>query len=232
MIKKVCVIGDSVARGVVLNGETEKYVLLKDCFANRMEEEGGLIVRNLSRFGSTVTKGLETVKLHRDELGNYDHVVLEFGGNDCDYNWAQISADPDGEHLPHTQPKVFTEQYARMIDEVRSAGSRPVLLSLPPINAQAYFSWFSRGISGANILHWLGDVEHIYRWHEMYNLAVERLAASLEVPLADITTPFLESRDCPNLICRDGIHPNERGHELICRVLNGELARNRKAFAC
>ena len=31
-----------------------------------------------------------------------DVAFLECGGNDCDYDWKAISADPDGEHLPQT----------------------------------------------------------------------------------------------------------------------------------
>ena len=231
MLNNICIFGDSVAKGVVLNTESGKYVLLKDSFANRVMEEDRIQVRNYSRFGSTVTKGLEMLEKRRGELKDYDHVVLEFGGNDCDYNWARIAADPDGSHLPNTQLGDFTGQYARMVQTVREAGSRPVLLSLPPIDAQRYFNWFSRSINGGNVLRWLGDVEHIYRWHEMYNLAVARLAAALNVPLADITSPFLETKNYSSLLCGDGIHPNESGHALISRVLTGEISRSREACA-
>jgi acyl-CoA thioesterase-1 len=232
MINNICIFGDSVAKGVVLNAESGKYVLLRDSFANRVMEEEQIQVRNFSRFGSTVTRGLETLEKRRGELKDYDHVVLEFGGNDCDYNWAQIAADPEGSHQPNTRLGDFTGKYAEMVRIIREAGSRPVLLSLPPIDAQRYFRWVSRGISGENILRWLGDVEHIYRWHEMYNLAVARLAAALDVPFADITSPFLETKDYGSLLCGDGIHPNESGHALIGSVLTGELSRRREACAC
>ena len=232
MLNSICILGDSVAKGVVLNSDAGRYALLKDSFANRIASEKNIVVKNLSRFGSTVSKGLEMLDRHRSELKNYDHVVLEFGGNDCDYKWPEIAADPAAEHQPNTAPSLFMEQYAEMIREVRNAGSRPVLLSLPPIDAPRYFAWFSRKISKEGLLAWLhNDVEHIYRWHEMYNLEVARLAGQMNVPLVDITSPFLKRRDYRSMICSDGIHPNAQGHELISRVLSGEISRYRKAYA-
>lgn len=227
MINSICIFGDSVAKGVVLDSVSEKYVLLKDSFANRLKAGLHFGMKNYSRFGSTVTKGQEIVSKRLGELKEYDCVAFEFGGNDCDYDWAQVAATPDAEHLPHTPVDAFEQEYARMICEVRAAGSCPVILSLPPIDAQRYFSWISRGLNAGNILHYLGDVEHIYRWHEMYNVAVLRLASETETPLIDISSAFLETRNYQALICDDGIHPNERGHELIARTIGEAFDRFR-----
>lgn len=231
MLENICIFGDSVSKGVVLDEASKKYVLLKDSFANRVKSASGLLVRNLSRFGSTVTKGLSILDRHRAELKNYDHVILEFGGNDCDFIWPQVAQAPRAEHTPNTPLDLFTEEYAKMLCEVRNAGSRPVMLTLPPIDAERYFAWVSQNIDAGNILRWLGDVDHIYRWHEMYNLAVVRLAGETHTPLVDITSPFLETKGYQSLICGDGIHPNERGHELISRILNEDIFHYRKSYA-
>lgn len=173
----------------------------------------------------------ESLEKRLPELKEYDHVLLEFGGNDCDYAWPKIAEKPDDNYFPNTSPEVFSREYARMIREVRAAGSSPVILSLPPIDAKRYFNWFSRGIDGEKVLRWLGDVEHIYRWHEMYNMAAVRLANETGTPLVDITSAFLQSKDCDRLICDDGIHPNERGHELISEVLGEEIRNYRVSRA-
>ncbi|MBE6830962.1 MAG: SGNH/GDSL hydrolase family protein [Ruminococcaceae bacterium] len=94
-----------------------------------------------------------------------------------------------------------------------------MLLSLPPIDAQRYFAWISRGLNAENILRFLGDIEYIYRWHEMYNLAVYRLAMDQGVPLIDISSAFLKTGNFQDLICEDGIHPNENGHRLIGQTI-------------
>ena len=227
MIDSVCIFGDSVAKGVVLDGVSKKYVLLKDSFANLVKSGAHFGVKNYSRFGSTVTKGQEILTKRLGELKNYDCVALEFGGNDCDFNWAEVAAEPDAEHRPNTPLGVFVQKYTQMVREVRAAGSEPVVLSLPPIDARRYFAWVSRGLNAGNILHFLGDVEHIYRWHEMYNVAVLRVADETHTPLVDISSAFLETRNYQELICDDGIHPNGRGHELIARTIGSVVGRYR-----
>ena len=231
MIEKICIFGDSVSKGVVLDDASNKDVLLKDSFVNRVKTASGLLVRNFSRFGSTVTKGLAMLDRHRGELKDFDHVVLEFGGNDCDFIWPQVAQAPCAEHQPKTPLDVFKEEYARMLREIRNAGSHPIMLTLPPIDAERYLAWISQGISKENILCWLGDVDHIYRWHEMYNLAVVRLAGETHTPLVDITSPFLETKGYQKLLCGDGIHPNESGHQLISRILNENIFHYRESYA-
>lgn len=232
MIDSVCMFGDSVAKGVVLDSVSQKYVLLRESFANRVKDGANFGLKNYSRFGSTVTKGQEMLSKRSDELKDYDYVALEFGGNDCDFDWAKVAEAPDAAHSPNTPITVFMQKYLQMIREIRSAGSRPVVLSLPPIDAQRYFAWISRGLNAGNILRWLGDVEHIYRWHEMYNVAVLRVADEAGAPLIDISSAFLEKSDYHSLICDDGIHPNERGHELIARTIGEEVVRYRRLTAC
>lgn len=225
MIQSACVFGDSVSKGVVLDSVHQKYVLLKDSFLNLLSGASNIAVSNYSRFGCTVTKGLEILKKHLNELSKYDFTVMEFGGNDCDFEWAKVADDPEAAHTPNTPVPEFEHCYSAMIDQVAAAGGNPVLLSLPPIDAKRYFAWVSRGLNGDNILRFLGDVEFIYRWHEMYNLAVYRLAMEHRVPLVDISSAFLKTEHYQKLICEDGIHPNEEGHRLIGRTIDTALHR-------
>ena len=37
----------------------------------------------------------------------------------------------------------------------------------------------------------------------------------MNVPIIDITTPFLDNQDYTQFICADGIHPSQAGHDLI-----------------
>ncbi len=231
MSDSVCIFGDSVTKGVVFDSAAKKYILLKDSFLNLVKSGMGFQMHNYSKFGCTVSKGLETMRRHLDELKQYDYTVLEFGGNDCDYKWAEVSAAPEKDHQPKTPMGAFLQKYAEMIDEVRRNGSSPVLLSLPPVNAKRYFAWFSRGLNPQNLLRFLGDVEHIYRWHEMYNLAVFRLAKSCDVPIIDISSAFLERVNYQKLICEDGIHPNAEGHSLIGGVITDAVRRYRREYA-
>lgn len=225
MIDSICAFGDSIVKGVVFDGIRGKYTYLKNSFANLFGANTGIRVENFAKFGCTITTGKRIIEKHEQELSCYKYTVLEFGGNDCDFNWKEVSERPDDEHLPNTPLSEFEALYSNAIDSISASGSRPVVFSLPPLNAKKYFDWISRNLNGDNILRWLGDVEHIYRWHEMYNLAVVKLAAIKNVPLIDIRKAFLESRNYLNLFCEDGIHPNEAGHALISDSIRDYLSR-------
>ena len=66
-----------------------------------------------------------------------------------------------------------------------------------------------------NVLKWLGSVETIYRYQEMYSIMVEKIARAVDVALIDIRSAFLSDHHYENFICEDGIHPNSKGYELI-----------------
>ena len=220
MIDSICVFGDSIMKGVTFDAIKGRYIFLKNSFLNILGMRNSNVkVGNYAKFGCTITVGKAIIEKHATELSNYEYTALEFGGNDCDYDWKAVSECPDAIHLPKTPIDEFEKLYSDIIDSVKTAGSTPVLFSLPPLNAHRYFSWISRGLNAENILHWLGDEEHIYRWHEMYNIAVLKLASAKDVMLIDIRRAFLETRNYLGLLCEDGIHPNEAGHALISDVI-------------
>ncbi|MBN7773457.1 SGNH/GDSL hydrolase family protein [Clostridium aminobutyricum] len=222
-MNSICVFGDSVARGVIYDEKKEKYTFLKNCFINIFAEDFNIPVTNYAKFGCTITKGVELLKKHQEELSKYDYTILEFGGNDCDYNWAEVAACPEKIHLPNVPFDVFKERYETVIKQVKMCGSRPILLSLPPIEPNRFFNWVSKGLNRENILKWLGTKETIYNWHAQYNEIVLEIAKKHQIPIIDIRKAF-ENRDCSELICKDGIHPNEKGHALISKSVSVSLA--------
>lgn len=223
MINSVCIFGDSVAKGVVFDAVKNKYSLLKESFANIVERKQNISILNFARFGCTVSMGSEILKRHENELNRFDYTILEFGGNDCDYNWAEVAGDPFGEHFCNTPIPLFREKYMELIGRVRQNGGKPVLLNLPPIDPKRYFRWISNGLNGKNILAFLGEIEAIYRWQEMYSKAVDELAADENIPLIDIRSGFLIKRNFSDYLCADGIHPNEKGHLLISKVIREKV---------
>jgi len=220
----ICLFGDSIGKGVVLDAIRGRYLLLKNSFANILNRTG-INIKNYSKFGCTVTAGKSIVEKNLNNIGSYKYTILEYGGNDCDFDWESISKDPQGQHTPKTELPVFEKCYEDIISEVIASGSQPVLLSLPPLDPKRYFSWISRDRNSSNILKWLGDIEHIYHWHEMYNLAVTRLAIKMQVPLLDVRSAFLKTLDYSKLLCEDGIHPNESGHNLISGIIQSYFAK-------
>lgn len=223
MINSVCIFGDSVAKGVIFDAVKNKYRLLKESFVNIVERQQNISILNYARFGCTISMGDKILKRHESELNHFDYTILEFGGNDCDYNWSEVSEDPFRQHLCNTPVSLFREKYIELINRVLQNGGRPVLLNLPPIDQKRYFRWISRGLNGENILTFLGGIETIYRWQEMYSSVIEDLAAEKNIPLIDIRSGFMNKRDFSYYLCADGIHPNEKGHLLISSVIRDKV---------
>lgn len=208
------IFGDSIMAGVVQ--EEGRYSRCKDQF-QRLETETGVRVDNHSSFGSTVVKGFARFEkfLEQGQLGDY--TLIEFGGNDCAYDWAQVAAEPDGEHLSVVPPALFEEQYARLLAAVTAAGSKPVAATLPPISSQRYLAHICRnGLDGSAILHWLGDLEAISRWQRHYSAIALRAARKAGCLILDLRSVFPESGpELERFLCQDGIHPNRLGQQLM-----------------
>lgn len=214
-----CVLGDSVAKGIILDKVSEKYITTKNSCVELFKDMTGTPVKNLSHFGSTIVHATKLFYRHEKDMDPSDPVVLEFGSNDCDFQWAEIAEAPDAIHFPNVPLDQFVSKYSELIDLMREKGLSPILTNLSPIHAQKFFKWVSRGLDKDAILHWLKDIEHIYRWQERYSLAVHEIAIAKSVPLINIRKNFLEPHPLSDYLCEDGMHPNEKGHQLIAEAL-------------
>ena len=224
MEENICILGDSIAKGVVFDAQRNRYTIANNNFGKQLAEMYNCSVTNLSKFGNTVTDGLARFEKQKDSLVECKTVIMNFGGNDSDFSWQEISAAPDELHQPKTPIDIFEQTYLQLIERVRKCGSTPVLLNLPPVDHTRYFAWISRELNADNILKWLGgSSEFIYRWHEQYNVAVHKIAQTANVKLIDIRSAFLERRDYCYYLSDDGIHPNETGHALIAGTVVQQL---------
>ena len=222
---RIAALGDSLTRGVVLNKEN-RYSILKNNFIDIISRKLNLQIKNYGKFGCTIGFGHNVIDRYPTDISTSDVTFLEFGGNDCDFDWKMIADDPSSEHTPKTILYSFKEQFMQLIERVRKLGSKPIILSLPPIDSEAYFSFISRFMNDQqknNVMSWLGgDVNIITRWHETYNRALFEISESTATPIIDITTPFENYQgDMMSLMCTDGIHPNAQGHELIANSIVG-----------
>ena len=220
---KVTALGDSVTKGVILT-EANKYSLVEHSYLDIVGRELDLQISNYGRFGSTIDMGDTMIKRHSDEIASSEYTFIEYGGNDCDFDWMKIADSPKDCYAPNTKLEDFKERFIELIHKVRALGSKPVIISLPPILSTPYFSFFSRFMSDEqkeNVIKWLGgSTDIISRWHESYNRALFMIAQKTQTPIIDITTAFETFRgDITSLYCADGIHPNARGHKMIATTI-------------
>lgn len=234
---KIAALGDSITKGVVLNKENN-YSVLEESFIGLLRERVGIEIDNYGKFGCTINYAHHFVDRHPEEIASAKYTLLEYGGNDCDFYWKRIALDPNGDHHPKTSLEAFGESFIGLIEKVRSLGSTPLILSLPPIDSEAYFNFFSKDMSNeqkANILGWMGGEKGaIARWHDSYNNLLFDIAEKTSTPIINITHSFDNySGDWRALICADGIHPNSEGHRLIASsILDSTDSLIAPIFSC
>ena len=80
----------------------------------------------------------------------------------------------------------------RAIRKAQDAGAMVAVASLVPLDADRYLQFISKNRDGKNILSWLGDAAHLYRWQEYYNALTVQMARAFGCRLVDLRTAFLQ----------------------------------------
>ncbi len=216
--------GDSIIGRVVQDPSTGRYRRMEP-LADIKSEGLELSFVNCGKFGSTISKGRKLIERQLEGDPDCQVILVGFGGNDCNFKWAEIGENPSLDHEPSTPLDQFHRNYLYVISRIKEAGIRLILTNLPPIDAEKFYdTWIAPDQARDQILAWLGDKQAIYRWHEMYSLKVEAIARETDTPLLDLRSPFLENRTFKSLIGPDGIHPTEEGHGLILEAAREFIA--------
>ena len=219
MGKGVVIYGDSVMKGTIID-EQFRYKATMMENIRRFVQKFAMNIINKARFGMTISQGYSIMKQDLKEGLKEDFALVEFGGNDCNFKWDEVARDPEREHLPMTPPDLFKEYGSRMVTELKAAGVQPVLMTLPPIDAERYLAFIGKsGNDCSRILQWLGDVQMIYRFQESYSNAIMHLALETGIPLIDVRSSFLDKHNYRELIGIDGLHPTTEGYRLVCDAL-------------
>lgn len=223
MKSKIIALGDSIIKGVILNIEDNgqlHYTLSDQNIVDQVAAGLHLEVINLGKTGCTIHSGEGIVDRHLAGIEDAKYALLCYGGNDSDYNWRSIALSPNCEHYPKTPITQFEKTYKRIIDKVRQAGVVPLVMSLPPMDAEKYYQFFTSVFSNEekrNISRWLkGGSDAIYAGHDLYNDAVKRIASAADVQIIDISNAF---HDTQKYLCVDGIHPNPAGQTKIAQTI-------------
>ena len=222
---KLVALGDSIIKGVLVQseGERSRYSLADKSIVECCAEKLGGESLNLGKMGCTIEAGERILNRYLDKMSGAQYVLLEYGGNDSDYNWQEIAEAPEKEHFPRTRLEVFEQVYERVINKIKEMGAIPLVLSLPPMDAERYFAFFSQKWEDgfrANVMRWLGgSTNTIMSGHELYNLATIRIAQRTGAQWVDVTSGLLKGHNFRAYLCDDGIHPNERGQRMIAEAV-------------
>lgn len=222
--KTAIIFGDSIMKGTVYEGG--RY---RSCYTQVLlpgTEGLSIALDNRSRFGFTAERGLGLIKKAIAAGERPDYALVEYGGNDCNFDWPAIGKNPDYPHQPVTALADFKATLRECVETLRGAGITPVLMSLPPVDSDKYYEHIvSGGVDRANLLKFIGAPLAIYRYQELYSDAISKLARAEELPLVDVRSAFLECIGSPfsRLISGDGLHPTEEGYGIIARCFRERL---------
>ena len=215
ILKRIEIFGDSILKGIQINPKNMRYQVDNHIDTSTISKKHDVIINNRSQFGATITQGIASLQKHFNKGLECELLVMDFGGNDCDFNWQEIAENPEKEHLPKTPLDVFVNSYKSTIKMLKEKGIQPILTNLPPIDPQKFFDWFCKDLNKENILKWLGSISLIYRYQELYSRTVEKIAKEEGVLLVDLRRAFLKYMHLDNFLCIDGTHPNTKGQLLI-----------------
>ena len=212
--KKILILGDSLLKPIIIN-DAHRYATSDHVDWANIEKTLNVQLVNKSKMGASINHG---IKLMRENIAadKYDSVLIEYGGNDCDFNWKKI-CESKGTHLPNISPEEFEQTLREMINIANSHNVKPILMTRPPIIALRYFDWITKNeVNVDNIMHHFNnDVEIIYRYQEYYSYLIRNIAEDTGTEVVDARPKFLLRKDLYDLICIDGIHPTALGSQVI-----------------
>ena len=224
---QIFLLGDSLSKGVAFDNDKGRFSMLRESFYNLLRPIFSTEVINLSRLGRTLSEARSVLE-KRLLTSKPRAVAIELGGNDCDFNWVEVAKEPQGRHECKTPFTQFEQGIRDMVAHLRGEGIVPVLINLPPIDADRYFKFICRDDPKMEkgVLSFLGTVTHIYWWHERFSSVIGKIADEMGTAFIDIRRKFLYQEDFREFISDDGIHPNAMGHRLIAECIHDFMVKN------
>ena len=138
--RQVTLLGDSILKGIQVDLSSRRYKPQNEMNVDALESEFQLSIHNDAHFGATVRKGSRLLDRMLERQFPCDMLVMDFGGNDCDFKWAEIAADPAADHPPAVPLPEFTRRYRSMIGKLRRRDIVPILTTLPPLEPELFFN--------------------------------------------------------------------------------------------
>ena len=218
---KLVVFGDSILKGVITIPNSGKlFDTTENDSLSLAQKELGFELDNRSIYGNITSKGLVKLQKFFEKGGEADFCIIEFGSNDCDYDWGTlIQKVPLAEYL---------ENLASMVKLCREHKVTPLMMGLIPYVCNDWYQTIIKGQNEAAILDFLGgSSETLGKNQLIYKDAQKDFVQKNNVQFLDPWTIFEGHKE---LMCYDGIHPNEKGYELLSKAWIKFLSEVKKEF--
>lgn len=224
---KIICFGDSITRGVsFVKGRLR---IIKDNYPTFLEK---LFSVNISEDIIVLNKGvfndnshLLLKRLEKDVLSEKpNYVLLNVGGNDCNFNWQEVADSPNSNHEPIVSVQQYMENIKQMVTKMKQSNITPILITLPPLDPVRYYKFIADKY-GTTISHWISCCGGIEHWHSLYNLQLNKLIEQFNLPNIDARTALKKEGNATDFISDDGIHLNADGYRKMSEVIFEEMLR-------
>ena len=218
---KLVVFGDSILKGVITIPDSGKlFDVTENDSLTLAQKKLGFELDNRSIYGNITSKGLVKLQKFFDKGETADFCIIEFGSNDCDYDWGTlIQKVPLADYL---------ENLKQMISLCRANKVTPLMMGLIPYVCDDWFKTIIKGQDEAAILNFLGGTtETLGKNQLIYKNAQADFVKENKVQFLDPWTIFEGHKE---LMCYDGIHPNEKGYQLLADAWIKFLSEIKKEF--
>ena len=218
---KLVVFGDSILKGVITIPDSKNlFDVTENDSLSLAQKELGFELDNRSIYGNITSKGLVKLQKFLEKGGQADFCIIEFGSNDCDYDWGSLV-----QKVPLEQ---YLENLKQMVSLCRANKITPLMMGLIPYVCEDWFKTIIKGQDQAAILNFLGGkAETLGKNQLIYKNAQADFVQENKVQFLD---PWPIFQDHKELMCYDGIHPNEQGYQLLSKVWINFLSQVKKEF--
>ena len=193
-----------------------------DCLPGALAPRGiGAVVVNAG-IGDTTTRQA-VARLDRDVRRHHpDLVVVQFGIND---SWIDVD---EGKTKPRLTRAEFRRNLTLIARRLKQDGARVILMTPNPMRWRDPF-YIKAFTEHPGLLDVQSD-RGIDLLLDQYAADVRDVAKRESLPLVDIFDAFERYGKVPGqtiddiLLAGDGIHPNQAGQRLVCRLLTAQIA--------
>jgi lysophospholipase L1-like esterase len=192
-----------------------------DCLPGALAPQGiGTVVINAG-IGDTTTRQA-VARLDRDVRRHHpDVVVVQFGIND---SWIDVD---EGRTKPRLTRVEFRRNLTLIARRLKQDGARVILMTPNPMRWRDAF--YIKAFAEHPGLLDVQAVRGIDLLLDLYAEDVRNVAKNESLPLVDVFDAFERYGNIPGqaiddiLLAGDGIHPNQAGQRLVCRLLAAQI---------
>ncbi len=218
---KLVVFGDSILKGVITIPDSGKlFDVTENDSLTLAQKKLGFELDNRSIYGNITSKGLVKLQKFFDKGETADFCIIEFGSNDCDYDWGTL--------IQKVPLAGYLENLKQMVNLCRANKVTPLMMGLIPYVCDDWFKTIIKGQNEAAILNFLGGTaETLGKNQLIYKNAQADFVKENNVQFLDPWELFQGHKE---LMCYDGIHPNEDGYVKLSDAWVSFLSQVKKEF--